>query len=178
MFCAGFFFSSRRRHTRYIGDWSSDVCSSDLRAGDGAVRGTHAGVRGRVPGGHRRARGTEAGAVSGDAKERLGELRRVRDHRNSIEFAVYCPSLEGCMQRKWVTGLSLVTLLSWAVLSWAAGGQDAGAVIGSATKALGADNLKPLEFSGSGFDFVLGQAPSPSSPWPRFNDKTYTRVID
>src|SRR5436189_1680988 len=27
-----FFFSSRRRHTRYIGDWSSDVCSSDLGA--------------------------------------------------------------------------------------------------------------------------------------------------
>src|SRR5437762_5963821 len=26
-----FFFSSRRRHTRYIGDWSSDVCSSDLQ---------------------------------------------------------------------------------------------------------------------------------------------------
>src|SRR5437879_9147135 len=25
-----FLFSSRRRHTRYIGDWSSDVCSSDL----------------------------------------------------------------------------------------------------------------------------------------------------
>src|SRR5437762_14076988 len=24
-------FSSRRRHTRYIGDWSSDVCSSDLK---------------------------------------------------------------------------------------------------------------------------------------------------
>src|SRR5437762_8996136 len=28
--CSCFFFSSRRRHTRYIGDWSSDVCSSDL----------------------------------------------------------------------------------------------------------------------------------------------------
>src|SRR5256885_2878137 len=27
----GFFFSSRRRHTRLQGDWSSDVCSSDLR---------------------------------------------------------------------------------------------------------------------------------------------------
>src|SRR5574337_971354 len=25
-----FFFSSRRRHTRLSGDWSSDVCSSDL----------------------------------------------------------------------------------------------------------------------------------------------------
>src|SRR5256885_17129370 len=28
-----FFFSSRRRHTRLQGDWSSDVCSSDLDAG-------------------------------------------------------------------------------------------------------------------------------------------------
>src|SRR5262249_59838158 len=27
-----FFFSSRRRHTRLVSDWSSDVCSSDLRA--------------------------------------------------------------------------------------------------------------------------------------------------
>src|SRR5256885_3290974 len=28
--CMIFFFSSRRRHTRLQGDWSSDVCSSDL----------------------------------------------------------------------------------------------------------------------------------------------------
>src|SRR5256885_13009063 len=28
-----FFFSSRRRHTRLQGDWSSDVCSSDLSRG-------------------------------------------------------------------------------------------------------------------------------------------------
>src|SRR5215213_11216375 len=28
-----FFFSSRRRHTRLVSDWSSDVCSSDLPAG-------------------------------------------------------------------------------------------------------------------------------------------------
>src|SRR5437899_6796003 len=27
-----FFFSSRRRHTRCLSDWSSDVCSSDLKA--------------------------------------------------------------------------------------------------------------------------------------------------
>src|SRR5690606_41025723 len=27
-----FFFSSRRRHTRFSRDWSSDVCSSDLGA--------------------------------------------------------------------------------------------------------------------------------------------------
>src|SRR2546426_589424 len=29
-----FFFSSRRRHTRLQGDWSSDVCSSDLLYGE------------------------------------------------------------------------------------------------------------------------------------------------
>src|SRR5256885_13160543 len=35
-----FFFSSRRRHTRLQGDWSSDVCSSDLvrRAGGDLAR--------------------------------------------------------------------------------------------------------------------------------------------
>src|SRR5690606_39350140 len=36
-----FFFSSRRRHTRFSRDWSSDVCSSDL-----VDRGTRASVKG------------------------------------------------------------------------------------------------------------------------------------
>src|SRR5262245_65008926 len=41
-FCSFFFFclsffSSRRRHTRCLSDWSSDVCSSDL------IRATHDG---------------------------------------------------------------------------------------------------------------------------------------
>src|SRR5690348_17007010 len=43
-----FFFSSRRRHTRWTGDWSSDVCSSDLAEqvfasvdGTGAERWPH-----------------------------------------------------------------------------------------------------------------------------------------
>src|SRR5215217_6713978 len=31
----GLFLSSRRRHTRYWRDWSSDVCSSDLIAAGG-----------------------------------------------------------------------------------------------------------------------------------------------
>src|SRR5256885_2861366 len=33
-----FFFSSRRRHTRLQGDWSSDVCSSDLSGNAPRVR--------------------------------------------------------------------------------------------------------------------------------------------
>src|SRR5438093_11295390 len=37
--CLGsfFFFSSRRRHTRLVSDWSSDVCSSDLRGRFGII---------------------------------------------------------------------------------------------------------------------------------------------
>src|SRR5205807_7260478 len=34
-----FFFSSRRRHTRLQGDWSSDVCSSDLHRVPGGSAG-------------------------------------------------------------------------------------------------------------------------------------------
>src|SRR6185369_17516547 len=52
MFC--FFFSSRRRHTRFKCDWSSDVCSSDLPTvhrdllslDRRADRGTQGGTRG------------------------------------------------------------------------------------------------------------------------------------
>src|SRR2546430_9560158 len=48
-----FFFSSRRRHTRFDCDWSSDVCSSDLPdrrrrrgfPGRAAVRRVHVVVR-------------------------------------------------------------------------------------------------------------------------------------
>src|SRR5690606_40047822 len=37
--CFGFFFfSSRRRHTRFSRDWSSDVCSSDLWIRDAVAR--------------------------------------------------------------------------------------------------------------------------------------------
>src|SRR5256885_2301808 len=41
-----FFFSSRRRHTRLQGDWSSDVCSSDLAAW--LARGVDSATQGQV----------------------------------------------------------------------------------------------------------------------------------
>src|SRR5437016_11606721 len=44
VFFSFFFFSSRRRHTRLVSDWSSDVCSSDLGpviAGVRALRPLH-----------------------------------------------------------------------------------------------------------------------------------------
>src|SRR5262249_57391055 len=38
LYCYIFFFSSRRRHTRLVSDWSSDVCSSDLKNRNVSVR--------------------------------------------------------------------------------------------------------------------------------------------
>src|SRR5439155_2889595 len=45
--CSLFFFSSRRRHTRWPRDWSSDVCSSDLAWLD-RLGLTHLGLDDRV----------------------------------------------------------------------------------------------------------------------------------
>src|SRR2546427_9023380 len=45
-----FFFSSRRRHTRFDCDWSSDVCSSDLRREPGgALRAEPRRTQNRLP---------------------------------------------------------------------------------------------------------------------------------
>src|SRR5258706_5563656 len=44
-----FFFSSRRRHTRLVSDWSSDVCSSDLAEDRDVHQATAAEVFGIAP---------------------------------------------------------------------------------------------------------------------------------
>src|SRR5262245_52178856 len=54
--------------------------------------------------------------------------------------------------------------------------QDAKTVMDNASKAMG--SLKSVEYSGSGFDFAIGQAVNPNAPWPKFVDKTYKRVIN
>src|SRR5690606_40439979 len=60
-----FFFSSRRRHTRFSRDWSSDVCSSDLRPG------RRQALRLRRPRGHR------GGGQRVSRRGRRSEERRV-----------------------------------------------------------------------------------------------------
>src|SRR6188474_2769097 len=56
--------------------------------------------------------------------------------------------------------------------------QDAKAVIAEASRAMGVETLNTVEYTATGFDFVLGQAPNPSSPWPKFINKSYTRAIN
>src|SRR5437867_6256225 len=77
------------------------------------------------------------------------------------------------MFKKCLTGLALAALLVWT-----ASAQDAKTVIGNASKAMGVDVLKTVQYSAMGMDFALGQAPNPSSPWPKFINKSYTRAIN
>src|SRR5207248_6977528 len=65
-----FFFASRRRHTRSYGDWSSDVCSSDLPALDDPPRGR------RAPGSERTG---EAGAQVAIAVEIFRMIHTAMD---------------------------------------------------------------------------------------------------
>jgi glyoxylase-like metal-dependent hydrolase (beta-lactamase superfamily II) len=55
---------------------------------------------------------------------------------------------------------------------------DSGAALREAASAAGLDSLHSIEFSGSGSDYALGQAPSVNAPWPQFTDKTYSRVVN
>src|SRR5262245_7724335 len=77
------------------------------------------------------------------------------------------------MLRRCVSGLALAALVVWT-----ASAQDARTVIGNASKAMGVDTLKTVEYSATGLDFALGQAPNPSSPWPKFINKSYKRSIN
>src|SRR5690606_40805156 len=68
-----FFFSSRRRHTRFSRDWSSDVCSSDLvGCGTGVVGGPPPGVQPFAAGGGVRLSACVRQGVGGGATTQLG----------------------------------------------------------------------------------------------------------
>src|SRR6476620_12419821 len=76
-----FFFSSRRRHTRYWRDWSSDVCSSDLAGA--RRRGRHlSDGQGRS---HGQSPQPEDRRISRDRKS-----TRLNSSHANISYAVFC----------------------------------------------------------------------------------------
>src|SRR5262245_41392928 len=77
------------------------------------------------------------------------------------------------MLKKWLSGAALAAFV---VLS--ASAQDANTVIANASKAIGVESLKTVQYSATGLDFALGQAPNPSAPWPKFINNSYTRAIN
>ena len=77
------------------------------------------------------------------------------------------------MMKNCCAALAVVTLMCSP-----AAAQDAQAVIANASKAMGEDALKTVEYSATGFDFALGQNYNSTAPWPKFINKSYTRAID
>src|SRR5688572_32134580 len=81
-----FFFSSRRRHTRFDCDWSSDVCSSDLKHRPPRAPGRPVSPAPR------------AAATPGSGRSRLpsGEdsqdrkSTRLNSSHSQISYAVFC----------------------------------------------------------------------------------------
>src|SRR4030095_4155513 len=77
------------------------------------------------------------------------------------------------MLKKCAVAALVNLLVATAVLA-----QDAKTAVTNASKAMGVDSLRSVQYTGSGYDFAFGQAYSPTSPWPKFTVKSYTRSID
>src|SRR5207302_3553801 len=72
--CRWFFFSSRRRHTRFSRDWSSDVCSSDLAQ----LSETRAALESRLAA----------------AQQSAGDVRQAEDDARKIEELEFTLQIE------------------------------------------------------------------------------------
>src|SRR5207253_3326381 len=98
-----FFFSSGRRHTRWPRDWSSDVCSSDLRAHPPAGQlllndapvDTEVEELGRQTGAVAKLLPRSGGGVLGLAQDAARHRARL-DHRQIGRAS--------CRERGWVAG--------------------------------------------------------------------------
>src|SRR6266851_7359904 len=71
-----------------------------------------------------------------------------------------------------------VLVTSLALIGGTACAQDARSVLQTATKAMGATNLKTIQYSGTGFVAAVGQSYSLTDDWPRFEVTSYTQTID
>jgi glyoxylase-like metal-dependent hydrolase (beta-lactamase superfamily II) len=74
---------------------------------------------------------------------------------------------------------SMVALVFILALISVAAAQDAKTVINNASKGLGYDQLKSIEYTGSGVEgTAMGQAQSAAKGWPHFTLKNFSRYID
>jgi uncharacterized membrane protein YjjP (DUF1212 family) len=65
-----------------------------------------------------------------------------------------------------------------ALLPSATEAQDAKATLEAAAKALGTADIKSIEIQGNGVMFLVGQSAIPGEPWPLFNVRTFTRIVN
>jgi glyoxylase-like metal-dependent hydrolase (beta-lactamase superfamily II) len=65
-----------------------------------------------------------------------------------------------------------------ALFPFVAEAQDGKATLEAASKALGMADIQSIEMQGSGVMFLVGQSSVPGQPWPQFNVRTFTRVVN
>src|SRR5258707_4514401 len=88
-----FFFSSRRRHTRYWRDWSSDVCSSDLPWSFLLNRKTSRSTDSKCMAGHRLT--VEVIGPGGDVRTYLAAFIHNRQTLHPQDSINGCPRADG-----------------------------------------------------------------------------------
>ncbi|HVS25261.1 MAG TPA: MBL fold metallo-hydrolase, partial [Gammaproteobacteria bacterium] len=79
------------------------------------------------------------------------------------------------MNKHWTAAATVAAL---ALASSSASAQSAAAVIANASKAMGADGLNSITYSGAAANYNLGQNNNANYPWPRNNVNDYRRTID
>src|SRR5262245_4332098 len=77
------------------------------------------------------------------------------------------------MRRTYLSLCALVLLITTAFQA-----QDGRSVVNAALKAMGAENLRTIQFSGSGSNAEVGQNTSPKTAWPTVRVKSYIQQID
>src|SRR5207248_6025187 len=95
-----FFFSSRRRHTRSYGDWSSDVCSSDLPAACWWRTSRLGTPRGTPPPTRSRCAGTAGTPATPPARSRRAPLREQVARSEERRVGKECRARVGACQAK------------------------------------------------------------------------------
>ena len=72
----------------------------------------------------------------------------------------------------------LALLVVGALFAGSAAAQDARMVLQAAADAIGARNVRSIEYTGTGWVAAVGQSFTPDEDWPRFEVINYTRTID
>jgi glyoxylase-like metal-dependent hydrolase (beta-lactamase superfamily II) len=74
--------------------------------------------------------------------------------------------------------LALATAILLVLAPLPASAQDAGMTLDAVSKALGADDLTSILYTGSGAVYAVGQSAAPGLAWPQFNLKSLTRSVN
>src|SRR5215510_6071409 len=77
------------------------------------------------------------------------------------------------MAKRFWLSLSVIVLMAGA-----AAAQDLQSVLQAAQAAMGMNNMKSIQYSGTGWQGMVGQNFAPDQDWPRVDLTSYTRTID